>query len=347
MQNVKRKVFTGALALLLAASVSAGASSKAFAAQDGKGKLPEKYIQGYLVKDGKKTPVYSDSNKQKSDSKIPMSAEDGTSEYAANYPTLSADPYAPAPQKGNTTTESAEIGNILYFDGEGSINSDKDGTITGKYYLEKKPDGNVEMGLYDPETLKLHPSPLNAVRIAIGEEEMVKKYGAAFAWSKAFDGTSKLKRETQFNLVKTSTADKAVTYNFKEDITHGVQTSDMFSFAFTVGYKFSVQEGVPGVAQATEEISSSLTETYQHNISVTDQKTTSESFTSPAVNNPDYKYPVYRGAGYQLKSTYTIIPGSGLSQLMKDFSELGDLAKKQYQYNDDEMYFPLTPGSHI
>ncbi|SDX41323.1 hypothetical protein SAMN05444487_1171, partial [Marininema mesophilum] len=71
----------------------------------------------------------------------------------------------------------------------------------------------------------------------------------------------------------------------------------------------------------------------------------------PAATNPDYKtkYPVYRGALYQLSSTYTLEPGTGLQELMKaggwnDF--IDGLANQQYKYNDKELYYPVTPGSH-
>ncbi|SDX44295.1 hypothetical protein SAMN05444487_1181, partial [Marininema mesophilum] len=69
----------------------------------------------------------------------------------------------------------------------------------------------------------------------------------------------------------------------------------------------------------------------------------------PAATNPDYKtkYPVYRGALYQLSSTYTIEPGDGLNQLIKDNPSWEGLANPSFKYSDKELYYPVTPGSHL
>ncbi|SDW45494.1 hypothetical protein SAMN05444487_103197 [Marininema mesophilum] len=356
MNNVKRKVFTGAFALLLAASVSAGASSKAFAAQKSEEKAPKKYIQGYLVKDGKKTPVYSDSNKQKSDSKTPMSAEDDSSPYAEAYPKLPEDPYAPAPQTGNTITQSGDIGEIIYFEGERFLPGDAgEGGKKGKFYLEKKTDGQIEIGAYDPETLKIYPDDAaNSERAQNGEEWMVEQYGPDYAWSKAFDGTSKLKRETQFELIRTGTPAKTGNWGFNESVKSGVQTWQIQSFTSTIGSKITAEAGLQigdGKAfslggKVTTEMSASLSETFQENIVITDEKTVGTDFSIGPVNNPDYKYDVFRGAAYQLTSKYTLVPGDGLKKLMEEAPELKGLASPSSKYNEVEMYYPVTPGSH-
>ncbi|SDX58011.1 hypothetical protein SAMN05444487_12810, partial [Marininema mesophilum] len=180
---------------------------KASAAPDNEKKLPEKYIQGYKVdeKNGKKTPVYNTDSAPKG--KVAPKADEPTSPYAANYPKLSEDPYAPAPGSGTTTTQSAGV-DIIYFKGTGSEDFGKG--EYGQYYLEKKPDGKIDLGVYNPETKKhARIFALSDERDQIGEEAMVQKYGPSMAWSKAFDGTTKLKRETKFNLLSTSTVDNS------------------------------------------------------------------------------------------------------------------------------------------
>ncbi|SDW71198.1 hypothetical protein SAMN05444487_105194 [Marininema mesophilum] len=325
MQNAKRKVFTSAMALLIVASVGAGTS---LAAQNDDEKPPTK--EGYVVKDGKKTPVSQDD---------------------AAYPKLPKDPNEPVPKTGTTTTDTAKMGNTIYFEGEGT--TDFGDGVTGKVYLEKKSDGKIELGVYDPKTYKKTRDPVSDERDEIGEKEMVKKYGPAYAWSKAFDGTTKLKRETRYELVKSSVVDRAAQYNFSQAVRHGVAKSDLFGFSSTIGSKVSVETGggfLPG--KVTAELSTELTSKFEKNITVTNETTTTESFTAPKVDNPDYKEPVYTGAAYQLKSTYTVVPGDGLKELINENYDGGmdlkskELANPSYKYAEDQMYFGLTPGSH-
>ncbi|SDX51877.1 hypothetical protein SAMN05444487_12142, partial [Marininema mesophilum] len=209
-KSVKRMtVFALALVFVFSGGFIGPVNSKASAAQDNEKKLPEKYVQGYKVdKDGKKTPVYNTDNTSKG--KAAPKADEPTSPYAANYPKLSEDPYAPAPGSGTTTTESADV-DIIYFKGTISKSpTENDSKEEGPAYLQKLPDGKIELGTYNPETLELSPATdINNERETIGEEEMVKKYGPQYAWSKAFDGTTKLKRETKFNLLSTSTVDNS------------------------------------------------------------------------------------------------------------------------------------------
>ncbi|SDW64029.1 hypothetical protein SAMN05444487_1059 [Marininema mesophilum] len=349
MQNVKRKVFTGAMALLLAASVSAGVSSKAFAAQKSKEKLPEKYIQGYLVKDGKKTPVYNNTPKSKT--------QYATSPYEGNYPKLAEDPYAPAPGSGSTTTKSADMKNIIYFKYEGFKAAFKEGEEKrdAAPYLEKKSDGTIEMGVYDPKTGELSNLPFtleNQERAKNGEEWMVNQYGPSMAWSKAFDGTSKLKRDSKYKLLGTSVVNNSAEWWSGLDIKHGVNTTESYSLAWTVGFKISVEAGggvVPG--KTTTEFSTELTNQFGSEITISDEVTYKDQTRVPKADNPDYQYNVYRGALYQLESTYTLEPGTGLKELMSAggmnnlFTQ--GLANPKFAYNEKELYYPVTPGSHL
>ncbi|SDX34555.1 hypothetical protein SAMN05444487_114107 [Marininema mesophilum] len=361
MKNGKRRLFTGVMALLLAASVSVGASSKAFAAQKKDAKLPDKYIQGYKVdsKDGKKTPVYNTTPQSKGNKLLDSPQNKEASPYEANYPKLSEDPYAPAPESGTTTTDSGKIGDVVYFKLKGvqaHFNGSKEFTDAG-VYLEKKSDGTIEKGLYDVKTGATNTAPVETInneRAQHGEAWMVEKYGPSMAWSKAFDGTSKLKRESKYKLLGTSTVANSAEWWSGLDIKHGVSKTESYSFAWTIGFKFSVEEGggiVPG--KVTEEFSTDLTNTFGEEIAISDEVTYKDQTRVPKADNSAYQYDVYRGALYQLTNTYTLEPGTGLQELINAEEYPGDygfkqgLANPSFQYNSKELYYPITPGSHV
>ncbi|SDW80531.1 hypothetical protein SAMN05444487_106148 [Marininema mesophilum] len=360
-KSVKMMKMMTVFALALAFVFSGGfiGPVKASAAPDNEKKLPEKYIQGYKIdKDGKKTPVYNTDNAPKG--KVAPKADEPTSPYAANYPKLSEDPYAPALESGTTKTDPpGKIGDIVYFKLNGvqaHFNGSEEFTDAG-VYLEKKSDGTIEKGLYEVKTGATNTAPLeklNEERAQNGEAWMVEKYGPSMAWSKAFDGTSKLKRESKFKLLGTSTVANSAEWWSGLDIEHGVSETESYSLAWTIGFKLSIEAGggfVPG--KTTTEFSTQLTNTFGQETTISDKVTYKDQTKVPKADNPAYQYDVYRGALYQLTNTYTLEPGTGLQELINaeefpgDFGFKQGLANPSFQYNSKELYYPVTPGSHL
>ncbi|MNH43071.1 hypothetical protein D3C79_1048940 [compost metagenome] len=71
-------------------------------------------------------------------------------------------------------------------------------------------------------------------------------------------------------------------------------------------------------------------------------------FTIGKVDNPSYKYDKYTVAVYQLETTYTVEPGSGLLNTMQTNGVyFSSLRKTSHTYKDRQLYFTFTPGSHL
>ncbi|PGA87433.1 hypothetical protein COL93_29425 [Bacillus toyonensis] len=95
-------------------------------------------------------------------------------------------------------------------------------------------------------------------------------------------------------------------------------------------------------AEATQEFSAQLTVSYNHTITVSSQVTNTQTLKNPKASDT-YKYDKYVGAVYQLKSSYTIVPGPELKQAIAN----GDvvLAQNAFQYDDSTLYLAVTPGA--
>ncbi|MED3542440.1 hypothetical protein ABEX53_18905 [Bacillus toyonensis] len=277
-------------------------------------------IKGYLYKNGIRTPIF-ESSKAKSIG-------------AVEFPELPSNPLVGVPKEGKAVENLGSMGNILYFEGDvpggiGSIISGK----TLKYYLQKREDGNISIGGYDPDTLALYPllHSLHGIKP-----------------DKAFDNNTKLKRETKYELITSDIMDNVVAYSFDKSITHGVSTTGTVGLASTIGAKVSTEVGggiIPG--KVSTELSASLTTSFSFGITITDQETIARHFSVEKVNNPSYQYNKYAVAAYQLKSTYSPIMGAGLEQFIKENPQFKGLSNKIYKYNEEQMYFGVTPGSHI
>ncbi|WP_237982491.1 epsilon-toxin family protein [Bacillus thuringiensis] len=282
--------------------------------------LQSNSIKGYLYKNGVKTPVF-ESSKAKSIGAI-------------EFPGLPSNPLVGVPKEGKAVENLGSMGNILYFEGDappglGSIISGK----KLKYYLEKRADGTIGIGGYDPDTLLLYP--------ILSPDPEIKSH-------KAFDNNTKLKRETKYELITSDIMDNAVAYSFDKSITHGVSTTGTVGLASTIGAKVSTEIGggiIPG--KVSTELSASLTTSFSFGITITDQETIARHFSVEKVNNPSYQYNKYAVAAYQLKSTYSPLMGAGLEQFIKENPQFKGLSNKIYKYNEEQMYFGVTPGSHI
>ncbi|ANS51604.1 hypothetical protein BT246_63130 (plasmid) [Bacillus thuringiensis] len=279
-------------------------------------------IQGYLIKNGVKTPVYNSEVQTRS-----------TAVNEAPYPELSSNPNDPVPSKGSITSESGNVGSVLYFS---KFNSQKlQNTAEPVYwknvYLEKTPDGNIIFGTYDPTTLKRTPNLVNIMMTP----SKVQYYQSFFT-------DTKIKRETAYEKIGGGTPQpKNTSYTFSSAVTSGLSTSDAIGGSLTLGYKYSVKEG-GGVlpVEATQEFSLQLTASYNHTITVSSQTTNTQTY-SVAHAGDSYKNDKYVAAMYQLKSHYTVIPGPALTQ------SGSILAQEAFQYDDSSLYLAVTPGAGI
>ncbi|WP_242230230.1 hypothetical protein [Bacillus cereus group sp. BfR-BA-01329] len=295
-------------------------------------------IKGYLLKNGVATPIYENTKLLNSNQVGPVSPE---------FPTLSADPLVGVPKEGTTITESGNMGDVLYFDNNMSSdefvgNSEKghlpNGKV-GKKYFQKTWEGIIS-GFYDPDTFELYPM----INITNAQKEVPNSVFQKII--DIFDGQTKIKRETKYELIDSAITDRSVKYQYSKAIASGLTTTDVFGFSATLGWKVSAKIGggiIP--AEVTTEMSGSLTTNYNHTITITSSETRTQQFSVDKVDNPSYQYDKYAVAAYQLRSTYTIIPGSNLQKFLNDSGY--KLANKVYKYSEDQLYFGVTPGSHL
>ncbi|MGR6001739.1 hypothetical protein ACT7C7_29700 [Bacillus cereus] len=266
-------------------------------------------IKGYLIKDGVKTPVYKNNADQTSDDNAP-------------YPELSPNPTDAPPENGKIKIESAAASSILYFD---KFNSNFDyGT-----YAEKTNDGHIQLGKYNPETLER--TPANTAGLILDssgkplsdmQKQLIKALDSMNGthqlqdlidtqYKPYWDGTT-LTRETSYVKLGSGVVPTTGKYTFSQAVSSGLTTSDAIGGALTLGYKLKVKAG-GGIlpAEAEHEFSTQLTASYNHTITVTKQVTNTQTLSNEKVADA-YPLKEYRGAVYQLSSTYTQNPGPSL-----------------------------------
>ncbi|WP_144641429.1 hypothetical protein [Bacillus cereus] len=262
-------------------------------------------IQGYLIKNGVKIPVYTGGL-------VTNKAEQG----AAAFPQLSSNPNDPIPQKGSISSEDGNIGDILYFSKT---------PMGDNVYIKKLENNNIEIGTYNRSTLEL--------------SKFITTSGDPRGPIMLFD--AKVKRETAFEKIGGAVQPKATQYTFSQAVTSGLSTSDAIGGSLTLGYKISLKEGggvVP--AEATQEFSTQLSATYNHTITVTNQTTNTQTQTFKPIDS--YGQSTYAAAVYQLKSHYTVIPGAGLQKGLNSGYVLDQTA---FSYSDSDLYLAVTPGA--
>ncbi len=343
--------------------MSAIAPVTSFAAETQKTEVSpqEGAIQGYLMENGKMTPVY----------KNKLTKFDTASDIDPGLPLLPENPYNPIPDHGTEYVESTDIGDTVYFKpfetpktnlvslGDSTayswytyVDSNKYQNIG--YFVQKQSNGQIRVGYYNPEDLSLitdsniyleKTSTENRDRL---QQDLNQSYGDIW------DGTSKLKRVTNYKLLPDASGlqDDAAAFGYNQTLTTGVSTTNMFGIATTVGWKMGIKVSVvPLVADVTSEISASLTASFQHTVAVTKQTSSQVKFDISRVDNPDYKYNDYAAAVYKIQSDYTLEPGKGLSRIIEkqswhDPMRTAALANTNYAYEGSKYYFAVTPGSH-
>ncbi|AUB67025.1 hypothetical protein CSW12_29555 (plasmid) [Bacillus cereus] len=358
------------LTSMLSMSAIAVAPATSFAAETQKNEvsLQEGTAQGYLMENGKMTPVY----------KNKLTKFDTDGDIDPGLPLLPENPYNPIPDHGTAYVESTDIGDTVYFKpfdtpqnnvlalGDSDDNTSQWAVVVDSkkyksvgYFVQKQADGQIRVGYYNPEDLSLITDSnyafagvpgfgLSAEAKAKMQQDLNRAYGDIW------DGTSKLKRETNYKLLPNASGlqDDASAFGYNQTLTSGVSTTNMFGIATTVGWKMGIKVSVvPLVADVTSEISASLTASYQHTVNVSNQTSSQVKFDISRVDNPDYKYNDYAAAVYKIQTDYTLEPGKGLSRVvakqdLKDPVRTAALANTNYAYEGSKYYFTVTPGSH-
>ncbi len=348
--------------------MSAIAPVTSFAAETQKTEVSpqEGAIQGYLMEDGKMNPVYKN--------KLTQFDADQDGDVDPGLPLLPENPYNPIPDHGTAYVESTDMGDTVYF--QPFANTSNGGVLGAKikalapidgkkyptigYFIQKQANGQIRDGYYNPEDLSLladsnhledygcNPSLIDTIQKDLNQ-----------TYSVIWDGTSKLKRETNYQLLPNASGlqNDAAAFGYNQTLTSGVSTTNMFGIATTAGWKMGIKVSVvPLVADVTSEISASLTASFQHTVAVTKQTSSQVKFDISRVDNPDYKYNDYAAAVYKIQSNYTLLPGKGLSSIIaskdQDLNPAGmeqriaALANPNYSYEGSKYYFTVTPGSH-
>ncbi|MGX5634119.1 hypothetical protein [Bacillus thuringiensis] len=284
-------------------------------------------IQGYLFKDDIKTPVYKKNagtyyDRQQSD---------------AAFPQLGSNPHDPIPKEGSAHSETGSIGSTLYFSkmtlhiGKQTPDSFDVYAEDENVYLEKNTDGSIEVGNYDPKTLIRTP------KTETFDQSSLKNL---------FEGTT-IKRDTSYQLKSSKVLPRTSSYKYTEGIKYGMTKEDAIGATLTIGAKMGgkAKAGIPGLGEAelSMEVSTQLAASYNHKISVTDEKTSSEEISFPGVNNTTYNYDEYAVALYQLQSTYTVKPSAALQKMIDNGEAV--LARDAFKYADSTTYLAVTPGA--
>lgn len=287
----------------------------------------DRTIQGYLIKNGVKTPVY----------KGGLITNQAAQASDAPYPELSSNPNDAIPNAGATHAENGSVGSVLYFKqidlnnlGAGIGNSQKD-----YVYVEKKGDSGYVLGNYNPLTL---------------QRTKIKDYDKSSELAGKMDGyfKSTITRDTFFSKIGSGVVPKNAAYTFSQAVTSGLTTSDAIGGALTLGYKVSVTEG-GGIfpAAASEEFSAQLSVTYNHTITVSSQVTNTQTLGITKAAD-GYQYDKYVGAVYQLHSKYTFKPSDELQLAMNSpfgYKVILDQRAQSFQYDDSTLYLAVTPGA--
>lgn len=315
-------------------------------------------IKGYIIKNGTKTPVSTN----KTNSLIKNRVGQTNTGAEAPYPELSANPTDKIPDVGETATETGPIGSVLYFsklkvdspdadkiNQAGGIDARNSKGITISHYqngymtnayIEKKSDGSIDMGTYDPSTLERY-SEVNAKAI-YGKTPDTPLFTLNPSWKDYFSNTN-LKRESAFYKIGSGVQPKNASFTYAHAVTSGLTTADATSMASTVGAKIGGKAGDgKEAAEMSSELSMQLTSTFTHTITVTEQTTNTQTqgITKAAAS---YKNDQYAAALYQLRTKYTVEPGANLADSIKKGEAV--LNQTAFSYNDSTLYLAVTPGA--
>ncbi|TJZ99974.1 hypothetical protein FA950_29280 [Bacillus thuringiensis] len=283
-------------------------------------------IQGYVIKNGVKTPVYKGG--------IINNQTDQSTD--APYPELSSNPNDPIPMKGSVHSEDGKIGSIIYFKQVTSTTAMGIQVEHENVYAQKNEDGTITWGDYDPQTLKRSSSSDNDV------QSMFSKINIP---AEAFFNTT-ITRNSYYTKLGSGVQPKNSKYSFSQAITSGLTTTNAVGGALTLGYKLTLTEG-GGIlpASATQEFSAQLSATYNHTVAVTSQVTQTQTQEIPHASD-SYKQDKYAAAVYQLHSDYTVKPSPELQQAISNGTVTVDGANT-FSYDDSTLYLAVTPGAGV
>ncbi|OLR24465.1 hypothetical protein [Bacillus cereus] len=316
------------VAILCSPTSSFAAENTTETSQQSSTPLQDRIIQGYLFKDGVKTPIYTSGIKNRA---------------ASPYPVLPSNPDGPIPEKGAIQSEYGDTGPMLYFS---SMNLESsilflNGTPSqagvdvlmnagNNISIEKMENGSIQFGRFDPDTLEIEPFAT-----------IDSKHPSYALYNNAFTG-NKVKRETSYQNVGSALVPKTGSYTFSEAVASGLSKADAGSVSLEFGYKMILEAG-GGIlpAKTTHEISTKLTGSYSHTITVTELRTQTQTLNSGTAV-ATYPYDKFMGAAYQLKSDYTIEPGTGLNSLVQQ--RAATLSEKSFKYSENDFYLAVTPG---
>ncbi|MGE6964179.1 hypothetical protein ACQKIW_30965 [Bacillus thuringiensis] len=126
---------------------------------------------------------------------------------------------------------------------------------------------------------------------------------------------SSLERQTFYQLLSSDTVDRRIAYHWEHEVSSGVTETFQHTFGTTVGFEISFTEGgFPLPAKAEQKITASLSYTFGYSNAVTSGEITKQTFDF-RVPGPNYQYQVYKCGVYQLNSKYKFKPGAPLLAL--------------------------------
>ncbi|MBJ8025684.1 hypothetical protein [Bacillus cereus] len=294
---------------------------------------PSLDIQGYLIKNGIKNPVYKGG--------VTVENYDSGKVNIA-YPQLPSNPTDSVPSQGAITSKTADYrkSNVIYFS-KIPVNSLLTGGSATTNELFKGELENIAIEKINESSFSIYSFNSDTLE----KIDNVSYTSSSSMLKSLFEG-NKLKRENQFRLKSHKLLPRTASYKYVEGIKSGLTKETALGGGLTLGAKFSAsgEAHVPFILSTkfSAEVSAQLSFTYNAKTSITQEKTSSEEIAFPGVTNSSYKYDEYSIALYQLNSIYTLEPGPALQKMI---SQGAVLAKDSFEYNDSTTYLAVTPGA--
>lgn len=119
---------------------------------------------------------------------------------------------------------------------------------------------------------------------------------------------AKVKAEYRWDLISQDLIGKDQGMSLAHQVTFGMSHEVKVGLSYTLG----MEVGLEGVATVNQSVTASL----DYNFRVSEERTETRTFNYNPIH--DYRYPYYRGAIYQGKVKYTVVPNEKFKQYIND-----------------------------
>ncbi|QDZ77160.1 hypothetical protein [Bacillus cereus] len=349
MNKYKKIIKVTPMVFVLSTAILASPGHSLAAVQSTVQSQQDNSIKGYKLQNGKLSPVYESSFSQKPAAVNPLQVPEAPDNPKEDFPLKGES----KDEIGKPLTDYVYINVVSHVEkSELTMSSD---LYQGKYKI-LKPDGSSEMQF-----------PFKAGTVRPGDV----LYIVAIPKDDPILSDTTLERKTSYQRVSQDIIEQSGTYHYGQNVSTGITNETAWNFALTLGASYTATAGGgPLPASASYTLSASLETSFGTKHTVSSEKTITKNVTfGPALAS--YKYPNYKVAVYQVKSTYTVKPGKKLSDWLKYQNtplskrtdndpnipkEMLEIWEKplegiehkiqsEFTYNEDDLYFTRTKGA--